>query len=48
MGLYINYEHCTSLEQLKGYFNESLTPDSATYADLLDYGKHGDIAVFLR
>lgn len=46
--LYINYEHCTSLEQLKGYFNESITSDSDIYADLLDYGRRGDIAIFLR
>ena len=46
--LYIDNEHCLSLEQLKGYFSESLTPDSDIYADLLDYGRHGDIAVWLR
>ena len=46
--LYIDEDYCTSLEQLKGYFTERITPDSDTYADLLDYGKHGDIAIFLR
>ena len=45
--LYINNEHCTSLEQLKGYFSEDLTPESDTYADLIDYGRHGDIAAWL-
>lgn len=42
--LYINGEHCTSLAQLKGYFLEDLTLESDIYADLLDYGRHGDIA----
>lgn len=48
MILYINNEHCSSVEQLKGYFTEALTPDSDIYADLLDYGRYGDIAVWLR
>ena len=39
MILYINNEHCTSLEQLKGCFREDLTPDSNIYADLQDYGR---------
>ena len=46
--LYINNEHCTSVAQLKGYFSEDLTPESDTYYDLLDYGRSGDIAVWLR
>ena len=46
--LYINNEHCTSVTQLKGYFSEDLTPESDIYADLLDYGRHGDIAAWLR
>ena len=46
--LYISNEHCTSVTQLKGYFSEDLTPESDIYADLLDYGRHGDIAVWLR
>lgn len=45
--LYINNEHCTSIAQLKGYFSEDLTPDSDIYADLLDYGRYGDIAAWL-
>ena len=45
--LYINYEHCTSLAQFKGYFSEDLTPESDIYADLLDKGRHGDIAKWL-
>lgn len=48
MILYINNEHCSSVEQLKGYFTENLTPSSDTYADLLDYGRYGDIAEWLR
>lgn len=46
--LYINNEHCTSVEHLKAYFKDALSSDSDTYADLLDYGRHGDIAVWLR
>ena len=46
--MYINYEHCSSFEQLRGYFNENITSDSDTYADLLDYGRRGEIAEFLR
>lgn len=48
MILYINNEHCSSVEQLKGYFTENLTSDSDIYNDLLDYGRYGDIAVWLR
>lgn len=48
MILYINNEHCSSVEQLKGYFTEDLTPNSDIYADLLDYGRYGDIAEWLR
>lgn len=35
------------MEQLKGYFSEDLTLESDIYADLLDYGRHGDIAKWL-
>lgn len=45
--LFINGEHCTSLEQLKSYFSEDSIPGSDIYADLLDYGRHGDIALWL-
>ena len=48
MRLYINDEYCSSVEQLKGFFFEDLTLESEIYADLLDYGRHGDIAVWLR
>ena len=40
--LYINNEHCTSVGQLKDYFSMNLTPENDIYADLLDYGRHGD------
>ena len=48
MILYINEEHCSSLEQLKGYFDVSLTADSTIYCDLLDYGRYGDISEWLQ
>lgn len=48
MILYINNEHCSSIEQLKGYFKEDPSPYSDIFADLLDYGRYGDIAVWLR
>lgn len=46
--LIINNEHCESVAQLKGYFSGDLTPGSDIYYDLLDYGRSGDIAVWLR
>ena len=48
MRIYINGEYCSSVEQLKWYFSENLTPESDIYLDLLDYGRHGDITVWLR
>lgn len=48
MILYIGNKHCTSVEQLKEYFSMDLTPESDIYADLLDYGRYGDIASWLR
>ena len=48
MILYINEEHCSSLEQLKGYFDVSLTSDSTIYCDLLDYGRYCDISEWLQ
>ena len=48
MILYINEEHCSSLEQLKGYFTEDLTAESPIYYDLLDYGRSGDISEWLK
>ena len=46
--LYINNEHCTSVDQLKDYFSMNLTPENDIYVDLLDYGRHGDISKWLR
>lgn len=46
--LYINNEHCNSIEQLKGYFNQELNVGSDIYSDLLDYGRYGDMAEWLR
>ena len=46
--LFLNNEFCNSFEQLKEYFSIELAPDSEIYADLLDYGCHGDIAEWLR
>lgn len=46
--LYINDEHCSSLEQLKGYFTEDLTLDSDIYEALIDYSKNGELSEWLR
>ena len=46
--LYINEEHCTSMEQLRGYFKETLSYDSPLFYDLLDYAYSGDISSWLR
>ena len=48
MILYINNEHCTSIAQLKGYFSGSLSIGSIIFYDLLDRGRYGDIAQWLR
>ena len=46
--LYINEEHCTSLEQLRSYFEDSLGYDSPIFYDLLDYARSGDMSSWLR
>ena len=46
--LYINNEHCTSIAQLKGYFAEPLSTNSPIFYDLLECGRYGDIAQWLR
>ena len=46
--IYINDEHCLSVEQFKGYFTEDLTAESPIYYDLLDYGRSGDISEWLK
>lgn len=48
MILYINKEHCNSLTQLKDYFSQELNVGSDIYSDILDYGRSGDIAEWLR
>lgn len=46
--LYINDEICHSLQQLKGYFNQTLTVESIVGYGLLEMGRAGDIAQWLR
>ena len=46
--LYINEEHCTSLEQLRNYFEESPSYQSSTFYDLIDYARSGDMSAWLR
>ena len=46
--LYINQEHCTSMEQLRSYFNDPLSYDSPIFYDLLDYARSGDMSRWLR
>ena len=46
--LYINDEHCTNVEQLRGYFEETPSYDSPLFYDLLDYARSGDISSWLR
>lgn len=45
--IYINNQHCLSLQQLKEHF-DNLSDDSDTYLDLLDYARHGDLADWLE
>lgn len=44
--LYINDEHCTSVEQLQSYFTR--LGEGSVYEDILDYGRHGEISLWLR
>ena len=44
--LYINDEHCTSIEQLKSYFSQLEV--GGVFEDMLDYGRHGDITAWLQ
>ena len=46
--LYINEEHCTSLEQLRNYFEESPSYHSSLFYDLIDYARSGDMSAWLR
>ena len=46
--LYINDEHCSSVEQLKGYFKIGTNYDNPIVMELLDYGRAGDISDWLR
>lgn len=46
--LYINDEHCSCVEQLKGYFKIGANYDNPIVMELLDYGRAGDISDWLR
>ena len=46
--LYINDEHCSSVEQLKEYFEIGANYDNPIVMELLDYGRAGDISDWLR
>ena len=46
--LYIDNEHCSSVEQLKGYFKIGTNYDNPIVMELLDYGRAGDISDWLR
>ena len=46
--LYINNEYCTSLKQLKDYFYKLEYTNTNTFVDLLDRGRDGEIAQWLR
>ena len=46
--LYIDNEHCSSVEQLKEYFKIGTNYDSPIVMDLLEYGRAGDISDWLR
>lgn len=45
--LYIDNEYCYDIEQLKRCF-DSITINSSSCTDLLEYGRNGDIAAWLR
>nr|WP_288698018.1 hypothetical protein [uncultured Prevotella sp.] len=46
--LYVNDEHCSCVEQLKGYFKICTNYDNPIVMELLDYGRAGDISNWLR
>lgn len=45
--LYINDEHCSSVEQLKEFFNNGVEYGSPLFMDLVDYGRAGELAQWL-
>ena len=45
--LYINDEHCSSVEQLKGIVNNEIKYGSPLFMDLVDYGRAGELAQWL-
>ena len=45
--LYINDEHCSSVEQLREYFNKEIKYGSPMFMDLVDYGRAGELAQWL-
>lgn len=45
--LYINDEYCSSVEQLRGYFNNEIKYGSPLFMDLVDYGRTGELAQWL-
>ena len=46
--LYIDNEHCTSMEQLRSYFERTPGYGSPLFFDLLDYARSGDMSKWLR
>ena len=46
--LFINDEHCFNINQLKQYFELPIKYGSPLFKDILDYGRAGDIAKWLR
>ena len=46
--LYINDERCTSMKQLRSYFEGSISYSSPLFYDLLDYARSGDMSSWLR
>lgn len=46
--LFINDEHCFNMNQLKQYFELPIKYGSPLFKDILDYGRAGDIAKWLR
>lgn len=48
MIIYINNELCSSLEQLRDYFKQPVDYMSVTFSDLVDYGRNGNLASWIR
>ena len=46
--IYIDNKLCSNIEQLRSYFNAPINYGSNIFMDILDYGRSGDLSLWLR